>query len=186
MSAGPIINVQPNPGWEMLGSTKMAANATSSSIVTIPARDIIRITVLVTGYGGGDIVSLRFGGTAGAVDSGNNYATAHGEWNAGQLGNQSTNLESNTQSLLRLAASNVTASRISEVVVSNLTATRKVCSITTATEWGTATTTPRRTTVGHGIWSNTANQIVSVQLVTAGGNTLLAGTGFIVEGYNLA
>jgi len=171
--------------WQVLGTTKLAANATTSSILTIPPCDILRVTVIVTGYGGGDIVSFRFGGTAGAVDSGNNYATAQAEWNAGQSGNQNTNTENNTTNLMRLAASTITTGRIAQFTISNNATVRKTAIITQATEYGAATVTPRRNTTGDGIWANTTQQIISIQMLTAGGNTLTAGSGFVVEGINL-
>ena len=181
-----VVNIYRNPTFEILGYTQLSVAATTTSIITIPARDVIRITAMVTGYGGNDIASLRFGGTAGAVDSGNNYATAFGEWSSGQNGNQSTLTENNTTSLLRLAASAVTTGRHVVVSLNNRTASRKIALIMQSTEFGAANTTPRRETLGNGIWANTTQQIISVQLLTAGGNTLTAGSGFIVEGANLS
>jgi hypothetical protein len=174
------------PSWQVIGFTKLSGAAAATSIITIPQFDLLRITIIVTGYGGGDIVSLRFGGTAGAVDSGNNYATAQAEWNAGQSGNQSTNTENNTTNLMRLAASSVTTGRIIQVTISNNTTTRKVACITQATEYGAATVTPRRNTIGDGLWSNTTQPILSVQQLTAGGQNLNAGSGFVVEGISLS
>jgi hypothetical protein len=179
-----VQNLIPSQGWEVLGSATVSG-ASSSSIITIPARDLLRVTVIVTGYGGSDIVSLRFGTSAGAVDSGNNYATAHGEWNSGNGGNMSTNLENNSTSFLRLGATGITNGRISEIVISNPATNRKICQIRTASEWGSASTTPRRTTVAHGLWGNTSSQIIAIQIITAGGQTLNSGSGFVVEGRNL-
>lgn len=172
--------------WQVLGTTVLGSAASSTSIITIPARDLIRITVIITGYGsGGDIASLRFGGTAGAVDSGNNYATAHGEWNAANKGNQDTLGENNSTSFLRLSPTSTNNGRQVTVNITNPTSTRKIVSIVTSTEQGSASTTPRRTTTGNGLWSNTTQQIISVQLITAGGANLNAGTGFVIEGINL-
>jgi len=171
--------------WTVLGSTSLAANAASSSIVNIASGyDILRITILVTGYTGNGIFALRFGATVGAVDSGNNYAAAHGEWNSGANGNQSTIAETTSTSMLRLAPVAVSKGRISEVIVANVSAKRKNCVITTATEQGAANTTPRRQTVADGIWANTAGVIRAVQLTTTA-NNLLTGSGFVVEGFNI-
>lgn len=183
---GRVVNVIPSPSFQILGFTKLSGAATTTSIISIAPMDIIRITVTVTGYGGNDIASLRFGGTAGAVDSGNNYATAFGEWNSGQNGNQSTLSENNTTSLLRLATSQVSTGRHVIVSMNNQTSNRKIATIIHSTEFGGANTTPRRETLGNGIWANTTQQIISVQLLTAGGNTLSAGSGFVVEGANLS
>lgn len=171
--------------WTVLGFTSLGANAASTSIVNIASGyDILRITVMVTGYTGNGIFSLRFGTSTGAVDSGNNYAAAHSEWNAGQTGNMSTNSETTSTNMLRLAPVAVSTGRISQVIVSNVSANRKNCVITTATEQGAANTTPRRQTVADGIWANTSGVIRAVQLTTTA-NSLLAGSGFVVEGFNV-
>jgi hypothetical protein len=172
-------------GWTVLGFTSLGSNAASTSIVDIASGyDILRITVLVTGYTGNGIFSLRFGTSTGAVDSGNNYATAHSEWNSGQTGNMSTNSETTSTNMLRLAPVAVSTGRISEIIVSNISANRKNCVITTATEQGAANITPRRQLVADGIWANTSGVIRAVQLTTTA-NSLLTGSGFVIEGFNL-
>jgi hypothetical protein len=172
-------------GWTVLGSTSLGSNAASTSIVDIASGyDILRITVLVTGYTGNGIFALRFGTSTGAVDSGNNYAAAHGEWNSGQNGNQSTISETTSTSMLRLAPVAVSNGRISQIIVANDSAKRKNCVIITATEQGAANTTPRRQTVADGIWANTSGVIRAVQLTTTA-NQLTTGSGFVVEGFNI-
>ena len=56
-------------------------------------------------------------------------------------------------------------------------------SINTATEAG-AVGTAANIDVGQGMWANTTQQIVSVQLISTA-NNLSIGSGFIVEGMNL-
>lgn len=168
--------------WSRLGSFKFDTAANASSILTIPARDILRITTIVTGYSGNGIASLRFGGVAGAVDSGNNYSTLHatGLNNSNKWDNY---LNSTSTNLLRLAQANAVLGRSSQVIVSNYAADRKVCHISTATEYGGAGT-DNRLAAGQGVWGNTTQQILSVQLLSTA-NNLTVGSGFIVEGVNL-
>lgn len=169
--------------WPVLGSTKLTANGSSSNIITIPACDLLRITVMVTGYqGGGGIASLRFGGTAGAVDSGNNYNTRHQESVAGS-DRWDNNTQTNNTDMIRLGRANVNLGRIVTVNCYNVANLRKICKIETATERGGAGTT-LLTATGIGQWANTTQQIISVQLVVSGGD-LNSGSGFIIEGINL-
>jgi hypothetical protein len=70
-----------------------------------------------------------------------------------------------------------------QVNVSNIQNVRKLCQISTATEAGGSGTTPEIAT-GQGIWANTTQQIVSVQMISTA-NNLSVGSGFIVEGVNL-
>jgi hypothetical protein len=174
--------IEPVPAWEILGRTQLTGNAASTDIITIPARDIIRITCIVTGYTGGGIASLRFGGTAGAVDSGNNYATLHATGLNGS--NKWDNYTSSVNtSLLRLAQANSTLGRMVNVQVMNIASYRKICQINVANEIGGAGTVNQLAT-GQGIWANTTNQIVSVQMISTA-NQLRTDSGFIVEGIKL-
>jgi hypothetical protein len=178
-----IVNAYPS--WQVIGRATVGATpASSTSIITIPAYDLLRVTIMVTGYGGGDIASLRFGGTAGAVDTGNNYNTLNATGNNGS--NKWDNyLNSTTNNFLRIAQNAITNGRVSTVTITNNTTTRKICKISTTSDSG-AVGTAMILNDGNGLWSNTTQQIISIQLITAGGNTLLANSGFIVEGMNLS
>lgn len=179
-----VQNFIPKNTWEIIGYTQMAANGPNTSIITIPARDILRFSVVITGYqSGGGIGALRFGGTAGAVDSGNNYNSRHQESVAG--GDRwDNNTQTNNTNMIRLGRANVNLGRIVTVTCYNVAALRKICTIETATERGGAGTT-LLTATGLGQWANTTQRIVSVQMVVSGGD-LNSGSGFIVEGVNLS
>jgi hypothetical protein len=143
---------------------------------------LLRLTAIVTGYSGNGIASFRFGGTAGAVDSGNNYNTRFLRINSG-ASNNFTDVSTTSTSYLRMASQAVVLGRQYVANVTNFTTKRKMVSINTATEAG-AVGTAANIDVGQGMWANTTQEIVSVQLISTA-NNLSIGSGFIVEGMNL-
>lgn len=168
--------------WQVIGTTVLAANAANTSIITIPPMDLIRITVRVVGYTGNGIASLRFGGTAGAVDSGSNY-----QWrieDAQVNSNNMTTTEGISATLMQVASTATTLPRVATITISNFATVNKICKIDSATNAGNASTRSL-TSFGQGVWANTTQQIIAVQLL-ATANSLLAGTGFVIEGMNLS
>ncbi len=172
----------PSSSWQILGRTQLTVAANATSILTIPPRTLLRLTAIVTGYSGTGIASFRFGGTAGAVDSGNNYNTRFLRINSG-ASNNFTDVPTTTTNYLRMASQAVVLGRQYVANVTNFTTKRKMVSINTATEAG-AVGTAANIDVGQGMWANTTQQIVSVQLISTA-NNLSIGSGFIVEGMNL-
>ena len=175
-------NWQQEISWQILGRTQLTVAANATSILTIPPRTLLRLTAIVTGYSGNGIASFRFGGTAGAVDSGNNYNTRFIRMNAGSK-NDFTDAPQTSTSYLRMASRNRVLGRQYVANVTNFTTKRKMVSIDTATEAGSAGTAASLD-VGQGMWANTTQQIVSVQLISTA-NNLSIGSGFIVEGVDL-
>jgi len=169
--------------WSVLGRYQFASAANASSIIDIAARDILRITIIVTGYSGNGIFSLRFGGTAGAVDSGNNYNTRYLRINSG-ANNNFTDVPTTTTNMMRLASQAIVLGRSATVNVTNFSTKRKMSAILTASEAG-AVGTAANLDVGQGMWGNTTQQIIAVQLLSTA-NNLSVGSGFVVEGMNLA
>ena len=176
------ISLQQDISWQILGRTQLTVAANATSILTIPPRTLLRLTAIVTGYSGNGIASFRFGGTAGAVDSGNNYNTRFIRMNAGSK-NNFTDAPQTSTSYLRMASRNRVLGRQYVANVTNFTTKRKMVSIDTATEAGGAGTAAD-IDVGQGMWANTTQQIISVQLISTA-NNLSIGSGFIVEGMNL-
>lgn len=177
-----VIGDSPSDSWQVLGKTQLTVAANATSIITIPPRTLLRITCIVTGYSGGGIASLRFGTTAGAVDSGNNYNTRFIRAAAGAP-NSFTNVSTTTTNFLRLASQNIVLGRQYTVNVTNYPTARKMCTIGTASEAGAAGVEPTLD-FGQGMYANTTAQIISVQLISTA-NNLSIGSGFIVEGINL-
>jgi hypothetical protein len=168
--------------WSRLGSFKFASAANASSIITIPPRDLLRIRCSITGYSANGIASLRFGGVSGAVDSGNTYNTLHA---TGVQGSSKWDLYANTvtTNFFRLAVSNAVLGRMVSVELQNFATTRKLGTITTITDSG-AVGTNLQIATGLGLWANTTQQIVSVQMI-ATANNMNIGSGFVVEGINI-
>ncbi len=177
-----FISSTPSSSWQILGRTQLTVAANATSILTIPARTLLRLTAIVTGYSGSGIASFRFGGTAGAVDSGNNYNTRFIRMNSG-ANNNFTDAPTTSTNYLRMASQNIVLGRQYVANVTNIATVRKMVSINTASEAG-AVGTAANIDVGQGMWANTTQQIVSVQLISTA-NNLLIGSGFIVEGMNL-
>ena len=168
--------------WSRLNSFKFASAANASSILTIAARDLLRITINVTGYSGNGIVSLRLGGVAGAVDSGNNYNSRYLRAAAGS-NNNFTDVPTTTTNMLRLASQAITLGRSVSVNLTNNTSVRKMVAILTSSEAGAVGTAPSLDW-GQGMWANTTQQIVSVQMI-ATANNLSIGSSIVVEGMNV-
>lgn len=169
-----------NPvGYDLLASSgKLGTAAASAGVLTIDARDMLLVEVMVTGYAGNDIASLRFNG-----DTGTNYwykpastAAATTAWTIGAAGTAKT--------LVQLFATGVTLGRSAIVGITNNATTEKIITINGATGSGVATAMGTIES-GAGGWVNTTAQITSIEMRTNGGANLLTGTGFRVFGANL-
>ena len=168
-------------GRDFLGRTKLAASAHETAVVTIEPRDILWIQVYITAYGGtpdvtGDIGSLRFNG-----DTGNNYWTRHLYYDAGAWNDVVTA----STSLIRLAPTNSRLSRNVLCTVNNQDNRSKTVNMKNQTGTNDATVAGQVNIAG-GEWVNLTDRITSVQLVNAGSNNLITGTGFYIEGANLS
>jgi hypothetical protein len=165
-------------GLEFLGSTKLAAGAATTATVTIPARDVLVVLVRVTGYaGGGDIASLRFNG-----DTGANYWSRYLSWAAG--GTVVANNQNVSQTLARMFALAQTQGRNAIIGINNLTGATKVGNVNGQSGTGAAATAGTLEQGGFE-WANTAAQITSIVMLTAGGVNMNTGSGFAVYGRNL-
>jgi hypothetical protein len=163
-------------GLEYLGSTVLSVAAASTSVVTIPARDYLEVYVRVSGYGGSDIASLRFNG-----DTANNYWSRY--LNSAAGGAVLANNQNVSQAMARLFAAGTTLGRAATVGITNRQANSKVGVVNgnTATN---AAGTAGSIEFGGFEWVNTAAQITSIQMLTPGGQTMSAGSGFEVYGMN--
>jgi hypothetical protein len=163
---------------EFLGSIRLSSSNVSTGVLTIPPREQLIIQCNIAGYSGGDIASLRFNG-----DTGANYWDRHLYSAPG--GVTWTNAQNLSTNLIRLAATGVTQGRTVVVNVMNLSNVSKSCAMQVCTLTGSAGT-GGQADIGFGEWVNTAAQITSVEMRTAGGSiTMPAGTGFAVYGKNL-
>ena len=171
--------VQGSWGLDYLGSTVLAASAHETAVVTIEPRDFLWIYVLISAYGGspdatGDIGSLRFNG-----DTGNNYWSRHLYYDAG-VWNDVVTASTN---LIRLAPTNSRLSRNVFCTINNRANRGKTVNMKNQT--GTAdAAVVGQVNIAGGEWVNLVDQITSVQMVDAGANNLITGSGFIVLGKN--
>lgn len=164
---------------DYLGGGKVASALSTTGIITVEPRDLLVVPFSITGYGGGgDIASLRFNN-----DSGNNYQSSYISGTAAAPPVLS-NVFTGTTSLLRLAGVSLTTGREGVVILSNQTATNKVAKIAVFDIGAAAGTQSVHEIAGGGGWFNTTAQITSIEMLTAGGQTLTAGTGFSVFGFN--
>lgn len=165
-------------GMEFLGSTVLTGNAVTTGALTIAARDLLMVEVRVTGYSGADIAGLRFNG-----DTGANYWSRYINSVAG--GTVLTNNQNVSQTLARMFALTTTLQRSAIVNITNNLSTSKVGVVNGQTSTGAAATAGA-VEFGGFEWVNTAAQITSIEMRTAGGAiTMPAGTGFAVWGRNL-
>jgi hypothetical protein len=76
----------------------------------------------------------------------------------------------------------ITAGRSGIIACSNISTSRKVCTITEAEE-STSQATASQVSIGYGEWFNTSAQVTSIEMRTNGGSiTMAAGSGFVCYG----
>jgi hypothetical protein len=177
-SVGGWIQIQTPVGFDFLGSIVLTGAAVTTGALTIAARDELMILVRVTSYsGGGDIASFRFN-----ADSGANYWSRYLSAAAGVA--TLTNNVNVSAALARIFAVSSTLSRTALVKINNRLGTSKVGAVAGQTGSGAAGTSAGLEFGGFE-WVNTAAQITSIEMRTAGGAvTFGIGTGFQVFGRN--
>jgi hypothetical protein len=168
---------------EYLGSTFLAASASSTSTVTIAAKDYLICRGRITGYGGGgDIAMWVWNGDVTAA----NYQTRYIIFsNAATPLNTSVNFCSAGCSAaaggIPLGDAAITVGRNNEIECTNFATKNKVCNLRHSWE-STSSTVFNSTGMGYAEWFNTTNQITNVKLVTLTGQVMGAGSGFVCFG----
>lgn len=161
----------------MLGRTKLGSAAATSSVVTIPAREMLVIQVNVTGYSSTDIASFRFNG-----DTAANYNSFFWSFTSGTT-TYATQSAAVSQTMLQTGKNAVTGTRQVWATVQNFNATQHPVNIQSIT--GSAAGTAPVLSVGGGTWNSAAaSQITSVQLVMPGSANMNTGTSMIIWGMN--
>lgn len=163
-----------------LGSTVLTVAAPQTSIVTLTS-SMTKLFIMynITGYAGGDIAMFQFGGTAGAVDTGNNYWSRHLTSNAG--GTVWNNTQVVNTNAIRVAGNAVLLGRSGICQVMNYQTISKPMTIHTQTNTGAAGTAGVLD-LGGGEWANTTQQIISIRMIDQNGTNLSVGSGFVVWG----
>lgn len=166
---------------DFLGSTVYATSVALSAVVNIRASDMLIITGRIVGYGGNDVAILRFNGDATA----GNYLSRFITFSALSATTTAAAAQTNiTFTGIPVSDQQFQLGRVFRMVISNRLATNKMIEATHADEVTPQATGIPLMSLGFGQWFNTAAQITSVQMTTQGGQTLNAGTGFRVTGYN--
>lgn len=164
--------------WDFLGSVKMGAAAITSGVLTIPAREELFIMATITGISAADVPAFRFNG-----DTATNYWSRYVSSVAS--GVALVNNQNVSVSLARIAGVPFTTRRIAKVLIMNQATHTKVGTVDGQTGSGAAPTAGG-IEFGGFEWVNTAAQITTLELRSAGATaTLSIGTGFTVLGRNL-
>jgi hypothetical protein len=166
----------PQP-WVCLGSVKLLTTAATSSVLTFAAYDELTVQILITAYGGSDVASLRFNG-----DTGTNYWTRYITCNAGAV--VLADVPNPADTMIQSGAPTANGRSV-EMVITNPLAKSKVITVSTQFGNGNTTVSGQINLGGVGEWINTTAQITSMQMLTKAGNTMGAGSGFVVFGRNL-
>lgn len=159
-------------GMPLVGFATLSG--TTTAVVPILPSTYVQLVgwARVTFYGSSDTISVRFGNTATAIDAGNNYNYRWGTMAAG--GNTWSSSRDSTgdsnNSLIKMAAQDTTLSREINFSISNTSNKVKQMQMQAATETAGTSTLPSLD-LGQGQWFNTTGQILSFQVLTAGGAT---------------
>jgi hypothetical protein len=173
-------------GMDYLGGTFLAASAHETEVVTLTyppgsgiaaTRKKLVLYGFIPAYGGtpdvtGDIGSIRFNG-----DSGANYWSHHATFISGAW----TSTETASATLIRSAPTNSRLSRNFVMEINNIATRSKTVTIKNQTGTNDAAVVGL-INIGGAEWVNTSEQISTVQLINAGSNNMITGSGFFVLG----
>jgi hypothetical protein len=126
---------------------------------------------------GADIPALRFNGAA------TNYTSRHAYMAAG--GVTITDVPTVSATMMRLSGVSANGSRIYEALITNNGSWEKPAIIHSAQAPGNAAAVEALEFPGAGKWVNSAGQITSITLLTAGGATMNDNSGILIFGRNL-
>lgn len=171
-AANGVVSINP-PVY--LGGLVLTANAPSFPVMFIPPYNSLYVYCNVTGYGGTDVVSLQFNG-----DTGTNYCDRTVTLAQGTV-TPLINTETASTTLIRMGVPVNVGRTVFAQIVNNATR-NKVVQTVNAVGSANAATPPLATLSSGGIWFNTTAQITSLQVLTAGGANILAGSSLLVFG----
>lgn len=158
-----------------LASNTLTANATAFATLIVPPFNGLWVFINVSGYGGTDVVSLRFNG-----DSGANYWDRTLTVAAGTV---TPIVDTNTVSTTLIRCGKpINKGRQVFAQIGNLASKSKVVQIMNQFGSGAAGTAADSTISTAGEWVNTAAQITQIDCLTAGGANILAGSSICVYG----
>jgi hypothetical protein len=148
-------------------------------VMEFPSMDLLHVSFVVAGYAPADIAAFRFNNDASA-----RYWDRYVYFPAGS--SSAVTVENPNSTLIRVAATAVDDPRSGWGHIMNFRTTSKVFTIANQTGTVDASLVGPTQCVGGGEWMDLDEQINSIQMLTAGGGNLLAGSGFNVFGCNLS
>jgi len=159
-----------------LNGAILTAAATTFPTLSVPAYNTLAIAINAPAFGGADNVSLRFN-----ADAGNNY-----QFRTLSLASASiTPIVDNpglTTSSIVLGPAALAVGRTIYAFVSNTLASPKVLTATVGLAGAAVGTSPVSVISCQGTWFNTTAQITTVTCLTAGGQTIAAGSSIQIFG----
>jgi hypothetical protein len=162
-------------GFQKLGSSVLTAAATTIPSISFPERDLLYILIRITGYSNTDRPMMRFNGAS------------TGYWDrwvtAAAAGATLANVQNVSGTGCRIAANDVTTSRVVSAFIANRNGASKIVMMEDHTGTGAAATAGVAHVAGAGEWVNNA-QINSMLVVTVAGRDLSIGSSFTVFGRN--
>lgn len=166
----------PYPPLFMLEQT-LAANAPNFNTLKFQPIGCLLIFMNVSGYGGTDVVSLRFNN-----DSSTNYWDRTLTVAQGTTAITDTNTASTT--LIRCGKPINKGRQVFAQIGNSPNSKSKVASIINQFGSGVAATIAESTLSAGGEWVNTTDLITQLDVVTAGGLNILAGSSLMIIGWN--
>lgn len=166
--------------WPPVFVAEMILGASAPQFPTlkfVPMSGLL-LFINVTGYGGTDVVSLRFNG-----DSGANY------WDRTLViaaGGTAVAETSTTSTTLIRCGKPINKGRAVMAQIVNFATKSKVVQVMNQYGSGAANTLADGTVSTSGEWINTTDLISQIDVLTAGGANILAGSSLVLYGYNRA
>ena len=169
--------VTPQPPVLLATPQQLTANAANFTSVFIQPVNALWIYLNINGFAVSDIVSLRFNN-----DSANNYWSRHLTAVAG--GVVFVDNPTVSTALIRCSLTGTTQVQVFATIgnPSATAALSKLVSMRVAQATGAAGTAGTAYAFSGGEWANTANPINRIDVLTAGGNNMLAGSSLEVWG----
>lgn len=168
----------PAVAWEalpLLGMYKFGTAAASSSVITIPAVDLLQIQFNIEGYsGGGGIAMFKFNADATAA----NYSSEYITWSTAAP--TVTNVLG-TVAGFKTGANSVTVQRSGLMTIKNNSSTSHIITCQSLTHAAASAASVQSTGGGKYITAGAA-QITSVQMLVDTAVNLSAGTSFAIFG----
>ena len=170
--------------WVFLGNKALTVDAPTTGVLDIPAMDMLQVSYTITGYSVADFAGFAFNNP---VDSG--FGGFHCDRHL--FAPSGTNVLSDVGEIGQTAGTGMSfrvagfSTIQAQTGVMNITTAGSLKGVTINNATAGAGATPPMELPGVGYVSTVSSGINSIELLTRGGNNMLAGTGFAVFGCNI-